>query len=191
MTTGIISAMREEVVGLVAELACTSQMAQAGMRTYLHGTLWGVPVVLAFSRWGKVAAATTATSLIERFGVQRVVFTGVAGAVDPALAVGDVVVADRLRQHDLDASPLFPRHEVPLLGLSSFPTDPALRQAVLAAAERFLARDLAGAVPPEELAELGIARPCAVVATWPAATTSSPRRKTSGSCAATCPAWPA
>ena len=90
------------------------------------GHLHGQDVVAVLSRIGKVAAATTATVLIERFGVRRIVFTGVAGGLAPGVKVGDVVVADSFLQHDLDASPIFPKYEVPLYGLSRFPADPAL-----------------------------------------------------------------
>jgi nucleoside phosphorylase len=58
--------------------------------------LHGKPVVLALSGIGKVAAATTATVLIELFASQRIVFTGVAGGVGDGVQVGDVVVAQRL-----------------------------------------------------------------------------------------------
>jgi adenosylhomocysteine nucleosidase len=51
------------------------------------------------------------------------VFTGVAGGLGPGVQVGHVVVADSFLQHDMDASPIFPRHEVPLYGTSRFPTD--------------------------------------------------------------------
>jgi adenosylhomocysteine nucleosidase len=162
MTIGIMSAMREEMASLLEEMEDT-QVIRAGMRTYHRGTLWGTPVVLVFSRWGKVAAATTATYLIEHFGVTHIVFTGVAGAADTALNVGDVVVAGKLYQHDLDASPLFPRHEVPLLGVSGFPTDLGLRRAALAASETFLRYELTARVAPELLQEFGIVRPRVVV----------------------------
>jgi len=162
MTIGIMSAMREEIEGLLEELE-DAQVIRAGKRTYHQGTLWGTPVVLVFSRWGKVAAATTATYLIEHFGVTRIIFTGVAGAADEALQVGDVVVAGDLYQHDMNASPLFPRHEVPLLGVSGFATDPGLRRDALAATESFLCEELTTRVASELLREFGITRPRVVV----------------------------
>ena len=56
-------------------------------------------------------------------------------------SVGDVVVASAYLQHDMDASPLFPRHEVPLYGRSRFDTDPALSHALAAAAARCCPRN--------------------------------------------------
>jgi adenosylhomocysteine nucleosidase len=77
--------------------------------------------VLAFSRWGKVAAAATAAHALSRYSIQAVVFTGIAGALKQDLKIGDLVLADRLFQHDLDARPFFAPTEVPLLGLSALP----------------------------------------------------------------------
>ncbi|GAC1528774.1 MAG: 5'-methylthioadenosine/adenosylhomocysteine nucleosidase [Ramlibacter sp.] len=95
-------------------------------REFRIGLLHGREVVLVLSRIGKVAAATTAAVLIERFGVGEIVFTGVAGGLAPGVDVGHVVVAEGFLQHDLDASPLFPRFEVPLYGTSIFPCNAAL-----------------------------------------------------------------
>jgi adenosylhomocysteine nucleosidase len=81
-----------------------------------------------------VAAATTATLLIEHFGVYTVVFTGVAGGLASQVRVGDVVVGTQYLQHDMDASPLFARYEVPLYGLQRFNAAPALRAQLVAAA---------------------------------------------------------
>ena len=92
--------------------------------------------MLALSRIGKVAAATTATTLIDAFGAQRLLFTGVAGGLGSGVRVGDVVVADDFVQHDLDASPLFPRFEVPLYGRARFPCDPDLTRRLREACER-------------------------------------------------------
>ena len=73
-----------------------------------------------------MAAATTSTILLTQFKVDAIVLTGVAGGLAEKATVGDVVVADQLVQHDMDASPLFARYEVPLYGLSHFPTHPRL-----------------------------------------------------------------
>jgi adenosylhomocysteine nucleosidase len=75
---------------------------------------------------GKVAAATTTTALIEAFGVDRVVFTGVAGGIGDGVKVGDVVVADAFIQHDMDSGPLFPRYEIPLYGCATLNCDRSL-----------------------------------------------------------------
>src|SRR5262249_14718218 len=96
-------------------------------------------VVVAFSRWGKVAAASTATELILEYGADRIVCSGIAGALDPSLRIGDVVVATRLFQHDMDASPFFAPTEIPLLGVKGLPTDEGMSRGLMAAAEAFLA----------------------------------------------------
>jgi adenosylhomocysteine nucleosidase len=160
---GIMSAMPEEIAGLVAEMGSPTWTVRAGMRTYHRGFLWGQPAILVFSRWGKVAAATTATYLIEHFGVDPILFTGVAGGIDPSLHVGDVVIASKLYQHDMDARPLFAKHEIPLLGVDGFETDLQSRRATRAAAERFLDEDLHTQVSPDTLREFHISRPRVVV----------------------------
>jgi adenosylhomocysteine nucleosidase len=128
--TAILSALAEEQLGLIALLHEPRKTRHAS-REFWSGELFGQPVVLALSKIGKVAAATTATALIERFGVARIVFTGVAGGVGEGVEVGDIVVATDFVQHDLDASPLFPRYEVPLYGRSRFDADLALASAAL------------------------------------------------------------
>lgn len=124
-TTAILSALAEEQHGLIELLAHPRRVQRAG-RTFWLGRLHGQEVVLALSRIGKVAAATTATTLIEAFGVDQVVFTGVAGGIGPGVQVGDVVVASEFVQHDMDASPLFPRYQIPLYDRERFACDAAL-----------------------------------------------------------------
>ena len=97
-----------------------------------------MPVVLALCGIGKVAAATTATVLLERFGVSHLLFTGVAGGLAPGIQVGDVVVADGFVQHDMDASPLFPKHEIPLYGRACFKADQALSECLAEAVSAVL-----------------------------------------------------
>ncbi len=135
---GLMSAMHEELA-LLLQAMPDEQRVRLGGRDFWLGHWQGRPVVAVLSRIGKVAAATTATALIERFGVDRIVFTGVAGGIGDAVRVGDVVLADVFVQHDMDASPLFARHEVPLYGRSRFATDPALSRELAGAAQQVLA----------------------------------------------------
>lgn len=137
MSIGIISAMPEELHTLIPEI-CIDQVIERGMRSYYVGTLWGHEVVLVFSRWGKVAASVTATHLILEFGVKEIYFTGVAGALDSCLSIGDVVIGNKLVNHDIDARPLFPRYEVPLLDMSFFSTNTILSRKALLSAKKFL-----------------------------------------------------
>jgi adenosylhomocysteine nucleosidase len=157
-----MAAMQEEIDTLLNELPADCEAVDDGRRTYHQGRLWGTPVVVVFSRWGKVAAATTATHLISDFGVGEILFTGVAGAAQPGLKVGDVVVGARLWQHDMDARPLFPRHEIPLLGRSSFAGDEMRRNQLLEAAAAFLHDDLPTAVSEATRAAFHIRSPRAV-----------------------------
>lgn len=136
-TTAIVSALHEELAAVLA-LMPDEQQQVVGGRTFWRGHLHGHDVVAVLSGIGKVAAATTATVLVERFGVQRIVFTGVAGGLAPGVRVGDVVVAQRFLQHDMDASPIFPRHEVPGYGRSIFESDATLTAQLAHASERVL-----------------------------------------------------
>lgn len=120
--TAIVAALHNELASVLDLMPDEHKQAVAG-RDFWVGHLHGHEVVAVLSGIGKVAAATTATLLIERFGVQRIVFTGVAGGLGDGVQVGDVVVAETLLQHDMDASPIFPRHEVPGYGRSRFDTD--------------------------------------------------------------------
>ena len=134
MTTAILSALLQEQQGLIEQLQNPTCQTRAG-RDFWCGELHGHPVVLALSKIGKVAAATTATTLIEAFGAQRIVFTGVAGGLGPGVQVGDVVVATEFLQHDMDASPLFPRYQIPLYERTRFDCDAPLTALLLEAAQ--------------------------------------------------------
>lgn len=136
----ILSALPQEQGGLI-ELLHKPRKVHHASRDFWLGDLHGQPVVLALSKIGKVAAATTTTALIERFGVRRIVFTGVAGGMGQGVKVGDVVVATDFVQHDLDASPLFPRYEVPLYGKTRFHCDAALSALLFEASGKALAHE--------------------------------------------------
>ena len=133
----IVSAMHEELAAVLDLLPDERKVVVAG-REFWQGHLHGHEVVAVLARIGKVAAATTAAVLAERFKVDRVVFTGVAGGLGPGVQVGDVVVASAFLQHDMDASPIFPRHEVPLYSRSRFAADADLAATLCDAARSAL-----------------------------------------------------
>lgn len=171
MTIGIMSAMPEEACLLAAALAGATTRTHGG-RTYITGELecggtgvdgGGARVVVVYSRMGKVAAAATAQHLIDVHGVGSIVFTGVAGSLSRDLRIGDVVVANELWQHDMDASPLFPALEIPLLGVSSFRVDAGIARRLRAGAEAFVREDLAARMDGGTRRELGVHEPRVVV----------------------------
>ena len=135
---GIVSAIAQEQKGLIDALQ-GARRVRHGNRDYTLGTLWGREVVLVLCGIGKVAAAATTTSLIVEFGCDALLFTGVAGGLDARVRVGDLVIAETLLQHDLDARPLYPQYEVPDTGRSRFDSDAALTAQLLLAAEALFA----------------------------------------------------
>jgi adenosylhomocysteine nucleosidase len=158
MRLGIISALHEEQQGLIEAMEGPYKLMH-GMREYFVGRLWEIDAVCVLSRIGKVAAALTTATLVEKFGVTHILFTGVAGAGDAAVRVGDIVVAESLIQHDMDASPLFPRYEVPLTGLTHFLSDRHIALQLADAARRFLEDDFASAIDPAERAVFALSGP--------------------------------
>ncbi len=118
---GIISAMPEEVQSLLDVLKDVNSTTK-GMRTYYSGILFNKKVVIVFSRWGKTAAATTATQLINDYPLDEIIFTGVAGAINSSLNIGDIVIGKNLFQHDMDASPFYKQFYIPILNVKYFST---------------------------------------------------------------------
>lgn len=125
MTTAIISALPEEQTGLRQLLRNSERLTQVP-RMLERGLIHKKPVILALAGVGKVAAAITAAMLIERHKVDRIIFTGVAGAISAQVNIGDVVIGNQYLQHDMDASPLFPRYEIPTTGISRYAGDAKL-----------------------------------------------------------------
>lgn len=156
----IVSAMQEEI-SLVVDSLARARTRELGRRVFHAGIFHGVEAVAVFSRMGKVAAAATITQLIASYPVSRLVFSGVAGGVRHGLAIGDIVVASALVQHDMDASPIFPRYEVPLLGQALFRTDVDMHERLARAAREFLARDLRASVAERELDFFHVSSPTA------------------------------
>jgi adenosylhomocysteine/aminodeoxyfutalosine nucleosidase len=101
MKIAIMGAMPEEVEPLLARLDSYAEIEYAD-NIYYEGKYKGKDVVVAYSKIGKVFATLTAATMIERFGCDMLLFTGVAGAISDDLHIGDLIVADGLVQHDLD-----------------------------------------------------------------------------------------
>ena len=105
MITGIIGAMRVEVDALKEKMEIAATETVSGVE-FVRGTLCGHPVVVAQCGVGKVFAAICAQTMILRYGVDRIINTGVGGSLCRELGVLDIAVADAVVQHDMDTSPL-------------------------------------------------------------------------------------
>lgn len=101
MKIAIMGAMPEEVAPILEKIGSYKTLEYAGNR-YYEATYRGVELVIAYSKIGKVFSTLTATTMIEHFGATKLLFSGVAGAISPTLKVGDLIVATKLAQHDLD-----------------------------------------------------------------------------------------
>lgn len=158
MKIGILGAMQEEVSLLVNSLG-GHNTKEIGGRIFHSGTLAGHDIAVAFSRWGKVASASTATTLINEFDVDLVVFTGVAGAVEDGVKIGDVIIANQLVQHDMDARPFFDKFQIPLTNHIFFTPRADLQDKANDAAEAFLSHELKATVSAETLLKFSIFSP--------------------------------
>ena len=103
MKFGIIAAMEEELKTLLLALEDKKEVVVLG-KTYYEGRIGQHEVVLVQSGIGKVLSAMSVAILAETFGVDAIINTGSAGAVSEGLAIGDVVIADRLVYHDVDVT---------------------------------------------------------------------------------------
>lgn len=107
MKVGIIGAMIEEITPLVAalkELECHITQENLGGNTYYKVRVGADEIYIAYSKIGKVHAAITASVMITHFGCEKILFSGVAGGLAPDLKVGDLLIASKLCQHDVDIS---------------------------------------------------------------------------------------
>jgi adenosylhomocysteine nucleosidase len=136
---GIMSAMPQEIDAINARIAEAKEIV-IGKATFTIGTIDDIKVVTAVLNfgWGKVDASTNATILATTFGVKSIIFSGVAGAFDPKLNIGDIVICDSAIQHDFDASPIFPRGIIPSTQKMNTMTHVLLRECAERSAETFI-----------------------------------------------------
>ena len=103
MKIGIIAAMPEELLHLTQNLDKTQEVRVLG-NTYYTGTIGKIEVVLVQSGIGKVMSAMSVAVLADHFQAEAIINTGSAGALAEGIAVGDVVIADKLVYHDVDVT---------------------------------------------------------------------------------------
>lgn len=130
---GIIGAMEEEVVKL-KELMEVEDVVEKAAMTFVKGTLCGKEVVVVRSGIGKVNAAVCAQILVDTFGADTLINTGVAGSLDAAIDIGDIVISTDAVQHDMDVSALGdPVGQIPRMDTFAFPADEKLVEAAVLA----------------------------------------------------------
>ncbi len=97
----IMGAMEEEITPLLAHFTDIKKNEFAN-NIYYEVKLGDMDAVIAYSKIGKVFSTLTATTMIEKFNCDTLLFSGVAGGINPELKIGDLIVANKLSQHDLD-----------------------------------------------------------------------------------------
>ena len=101
MKIAIMGAMPEEVAPILEKLGSYETTKYAD-NEYYEASYNGVEIVVAYSKIGKVFSTLTASSMIQHFNCDMLLFSGVAGGINPDLKIGDLIVATKLSQHDLD-----------------------------------------------------------------------------------------
>lgn len=102
---GIICAMTVEAEGLIALCDDTKTEEIYGM-SFTTGRMHGRDVVIVVCGVGKVNAAMCTLALIERYAPKAIINSGVAGAVSPLVTIGDLVVATKSAEHDMNTTAL-------------------------------------------------------------------------------------
>ena len=102
MIIGIMGAMREEIEPILELVDEIDGEVDYGGNKYYKARYDNIDLVIAYSKIGKVNSALTASTMIEKFGIEMLLFSGVAGAINENLHIGDLIIATELCQHDLD-----------------------------------------------------------------------------------------
>ncbi len=127
MKFGLIGAMDEEIILYKNNINSLTESEKAKYFFY-EGIFHGKDIVLVKSGAGKVNAAACTQMLIDEFDVSHIIFTGVAGALNPSLNVNDIVISKDSIQHDIDATALgFDRGQIPFENSKIFEADKILK----------------------------------------------------------------
>ena len=133
---GIIGAMEEEVAALKDTMEVQETTGQASM-IFCKGVLCGKEVVIVRSGIGKVNAGICAQILVDRFGVDTLINTGIAGSLDAKIDIGDMVISTDALHHDMDATEFgYPIGQIPRMEALSFPANEELLKKAVQASEK-------------------------------------------------------
>lgn len=130
--TLVLGAMDGEVAAITAGMEVDSRGEWRGFPV-VRGTIAGRPVVVSRTGVGKTLSAMLCQHLIDEYAPERIIFTGVAGALREDLEIGDTVIAEDTMQHDIDVTALgFERGRIPYSPYRFFVCDPRLVEAAMA-----------------------------------------------------------
>lgn len=133
---GIIGAMDEEVIKLKEVMEDVEICSKASMDFY-KGKMCGKDVVVVRSGIGKVNAGICTQILADVYGVDAVINTGIAGSLNAAIDIGDVVLSTDTLQHDMDATGFgYEPGVIPRMETSVFQADENLRNLAKAACQK-------------------------------------------------------
>lgn len=135
---GIIGAMQVEVDLLIQAMRSQGavSMKSVASRDFYEGNLNGTPVVVVQCGVGMVNAALCAQALITSFSTTAVINTGIAGSLDPAIDIGDVVLSTDSINHIMDVQNLgYQPGQTPGIDVVGYPASETLRKAARSAAQ--------------------------------------------------------
>ena len=137
---GIIGAMEVEVASLKSAMKVSRMLKKAQME-FLEGELEGCQAVVVRRGIGKVNAAVCTQILVDEFGVDGVINTGIAGSLKAEINIGDIVLSTDVLHHDMDATGFgYPLGQIPQMDAFSFQADEQMRK---------LAKEVCEEVNPE------------------------------------------
>lgn len=117
--------MQEEIAELKKDLEKGYETKKVGNLEFIIGTLYGKAIVLVESGIGKVNAAFCTTLLKAHFQIDILLFTGVAGALNPKIEIADIVLGTNLIEHDFNVVG-YPLGKIPRMEVHAFPCDEKL-----------------------------------------------------------------
>ena len=145
MKIAIMGAMPEEIAPLLKKVGTYTEEKYAG-NTYYQANYAGHDLVIAYSKIGKVFSTLTATTLLEKYGCEKLLFSGVAGAINSELKIGDLIIADKLCQHDLDITAFGHPHGFVPEGAVFIESDKALNALAVSVAKDLNLKVISGTI---------------------------------------------